>query len=102
MPIARWGDLVGVNGLENEGVTGTGETLFSLLPPVVFVVVVAVCCNTSGLGFVRRGERLGVRTSKSSQSESETSEESVLFEGWKCSWQVVHSPRLGGHGSGHM
>lgn len=103
VPIAFWGDLVGVNGLENEGVTGPGETLFPLLPlPGVFVIVV-VCCNTSGLGLVRRGERLGVRTSKSSQSESETSEESVLFEGWrKCSWQVVHSPWFGGQGSGHM
>lgn len=101
-PIARWGDLVGVNGLEKEGVTGPGETLFPLLPlPGVFVVLV-VCCNTSGLGFVLRGERLGVRTSKSSQSELETSEESVLEDWRKCSWQAVHSPWLCGQGSGHM
>lgn len=30
MPIARWGDLVGVKGLEKEGVTGPRETLFPL------------------------------------------------------------------------
>lgn len=35
---------------------------------------VVVCCNTSGLGLVRLGDKLGVRTSKSSYSESEAAE----------------------------
>lgn len=57
---SRLGDLVGVMGLEKEGVTGPGEAGGPLLPRA------CVGCNTSGLGLVFLGDKLGVRTSKSS------------------------------------
>lgn len=88
------GDLVGVMGLEKQGVTGPGEAGDSV-PPRACIV-----CNTSGLGLVCLGDKLGVRTSKSSYSESEASPVSVC--GWKRSSQAVHSPWPGEHGSGHM